>query len=336
MFTLLVVALSALFAGSATAVDQTDCLCRTPNATSSNGSPVYPWIVSLSKLPDTPWGKYPELFEGKSAVNSTEQSNDMLNLDDSFDLVRLAGNRSSLSDFYKVNRHFCSGIILNEQWILTAASCVNTILPYNLAVGLNMDNDLLRIYNQGRLEVQSISFHTQFSDLNVFEKYFDVALVKLKHRLQFNEHVQPACFLTNELTNHEESQRNIFTAIGWGASTKVTFNGVTEHRTRSEMSRYLKSVELVDVSSTCTKDNSHACFERSTTSGAMLCDGDAGSPVMINHEGRTSVISMMSLLIPVRSAEFEVEYCSGPYVTTRISHYIRWINRLIQNNLCLV
>lgn len=57
-----------LLVQSAFALDDSDCKCQAPKVDSTSGSnvPVYPWIVSLSKRPETPWAMFPQLFERKN------------------------------------------------------------------------------------------------------------------------------------------------------------------------------------------------------------------------------------------------------------------------------
>ena len=56
------------------------------------------------------------------------------------------------------------------------------------------DNDLVKIYEQKKYaEVETFHLHPDFNDQNLMN---DIALVKLKQKLNFTQYVQPACLPT--------------------------------------------------------------------------------------------------------------------------------------------
>lgn len=244
-----------------------------------------------------------------------------------------------MSDQFKVNRHLCSGIILNEFWILTAARCVHNVLPEQLSVRLNYDNDLLHMFDQPRIEVERSSFHSQFSEMPFRYVANDMALLKLRQPLEFNEQVQPACLLGLGYKAHGLGLNSTLVTAGWGSSSKVVFNALTEHRSPTNMTRQLKSVQLKDVSdnpASILHPNAVMYLERVNPQQPIVCDGDSGNPVMVDHENRTKVVSIMSYQVPSRSGTYEIEYGSGIYAAARISSYTNWLNLHIAQNYCNV
>ena len=112
--------------------------------------------------------------------------------------------------------HVCSGVILNEKFILTTgknnlqnlfssnaslflASCLNTFKNENrkikLGVGLNnKENDLIEIYDEGRMAIKRTIIHEEFNSTTLFDN--DIALVELTEKIQFKDsRFRPICLL---------------------------------------------------------------------------------------------------------------------------------------------
>ena len=84
--------------------------------------------------------------------------------------------------------------MLNHEWILTAAHCVNPLeaprKPEDLQIGYG-HNDLVEIYDWNQYaEVEEYHVHP---DYNSFDLKNDIALIKIKGKLFFSETVRPAC-----------------------------------------------------------------------------------------------------------------------------------------------
>lgn len=83
--------------------------------------------------------------------------------------------------------HICSGVILIDGWIITTAKCVSHYTADELTVsyGSRNRNEPSRVVES----VDDIVIHPKYK-----EKYLlnNVALIKTKFNIQFNEAVQPA------------------------------------------------------------------------------------------------------------------------------------------------
>ncbi|NXM23370.1 FA10 factor, partial [Ploceus nigricollis] len=101
---------------------------------------------------------------------------------------------------------FCGGTILNENFILTAAHCINQSKEIKVVVG-EVDREK---------EEQSESMHT-VDKIFVHSKFIvdtydnDIALLKLKEPIRFSEYVIAACLpkadFANEVLMNQKSGR---------------------------------------------------------------------------------------------------------------------------------
>lgn len=315
------------------ALKPSDCKCKTPDPNQKH----YPWIVSLRRVPDTPWGSHKNIFERKHSLDLMSLAKVLM-----MKPFSLAGKRDELSDDYKINRHLGNAIILNEYWLLTAARNVHSTIPDHLLVGLNIENDLVRIYDEKPRLVQQVTFSPSFCTR---QNTNDIALIRLENPLVFNEHVQPACIFNSSLNLPDQSiQESIFTAIGWGSASKLLYDVESGYKTPVNMSRYLKTISVKDTTSVepeCGRKLFDVPYRHcvQSKSDVSLCDGDAGGAIMLEENGRSIVTSIISYDKPRKTSEgrYRMENCYGDYVATRINQRFHdWITMQTKSKMCIV
>eukprot|EP00057_Strongylocentrotus_purpuratus_P014732 XP_011669206.1 PREDICTED: chymotrypsin-like protease CTRL-1 [Strongylocentrotus purpuratus] len=208
----------------------------------------------------------------------------------------------------------CGGSIINKNWIITAAHCINSQsvgVIYVLA-GVTDRTDI-----HPDIQYRGISQVVQHP--NVSKGGFDVAMARVTEPFTYNALVQPVCLAEEDI---ELTPGEYLTVTGWGA-TGGGFDGIQLMEARlpiipphicNKWSKFTTSV--LEARIIC------AGYERGLQSA---CYGDSGGPAVVQREGKWTIIGTVS----------GGSTCGTPYTPnlfTRLSFYHAWIRSVIQEN----
>ncbi|XP_056640918.1 serine proteinase stubble [Diorhabda sublineata] len=215
--------------------------------------------------------------------------------------------------------HKCGAALLNENWAITAAHCVDNVAPSDLLLRLG-EHDLStesEPYLHQERRVQIVASHPQF-DPRTFE--YDLALLRFYEPINFQPNILPVCVPQTD----ENFVGKTAYVTGWGrlyedgplpsilqeVSVPVINNTVCE-----SMYRAAGYIELIPHIFIC------AGWKRG---GFDSCEGDSGGPMVIQRKDNRF------LLAGVISWGIGCAEPNQPGVYTRISEFRDWINQILQ------
>ena len=143
-----------------------------------------------------------------------------------------------------------------------------------LSIGVGNSHDLVRMYDEGRINVKRILPHPNFNQETLEN---DVALLELEEPLEFSSTVLPGCLDTQS----DRKNYGDVVATGFGVTSKVVFDPKTGMPVKmSSASRFLKQLDNVDISENdqrCYDFKSSLCVDsKSSGTSESVCLGDNG------------------------------------------------------------
>ena len=197
--------------------------------------------------------------------------------------------------------HFCGGSLVREDWVVTAAHCVQGSSPSSIDVVIGLHNVNGTTGQQTR-NVSEIIIHPQYSGNSLNNDY---ALLRLSSPITSFEPIKLAT------SDSHDDEPVISTTMGWGATSSG-----------GSSSAILLEVDVpIDDScgnySNSSITNNMVCAGDSN-GGEDSCQGDSGGPlIMTNSDGEYELIGIVSWGYGCAEAQY-------PGVYSRIYPRLDW------------
>lgn len=232
--------------------------------------------------------------------------------------------------------HHCGGVIVGRRWILTAAHCVRSQMISNLIVRtggntLTRSSNSINSHLERDYSVDQIVMHDEFSRYdNLTSNQLkisasttnnaDIALIKLKHDIHWNELAWPVCFPNKDAGNFSGHDAIV---IGWGKLNEKS----------EDFSNDLQKVRLTIIDNKVCQNwfrqagrempiDDRIICAGFKSGGKDACHGDSGGPLLSKINGQYVVVGVVSTGIG----------CARPLLPglySRVSSYINWIEKYI-------
>ena len=246
------------------------------------------------------------------------------------------GTEPWLVNLYKRSKgsFSCGGTLISDSWVLSAAHCTaNDAEDLHVAVGDHSvrtvynsteENDFHKIFekdsNEVIHEVEALHYVNDVLDSDLD----DIVLIKLKNKVAFNAHTEPACLPANGDFIPEIRSDQGCKVMGWGQledgywpyyaeTADVNIFTVDEcmENARSWVSRVPKQYFC-------------AGHYDQNTGG---CLGDSGSPLMCQNNG-VSVVQGVTSGFKDKNHDSECTKANVPAAYANVGYYIEWIHNV--------
>ncbi|KAL7646382.1 UNVERIFIED_CONTAM: hypothetical protein RMT77_003295 [Armadillidium vulgare] len=216
---------------------------------------------------------------------------------------------------YHSDEFFCSGSVINNLYVLTAAHCFNRYRIKNDRLkSVNIANLKVSIRILERVELSKSRDVRKIVQVIIHENFVcanftnDIALIKMEKPItEYTSTIHPIC-LPKSNKKYEYA-----TVSGWG---KERADGTNVKKLRKAKVRVLSDYLCYVRSSIVYSQDLMLCadsFKR------QPCHGDSGGPLMIINEfDKYELIGIVSNGKGCLASFF-------PHIYTRVRHYLQWI-----------
>ncbi|KAF2364200.1 Serine proteases trypsin domain [Trinorchestia longiramus] len=204
------------------------------------------------------------------------------------------------------DRYFCSGSIIDNEWVLTAGHCLHKAKRVEVVAGAQN----IHQHEDSQISIVSTELYPHEHYNPVLLKN-DVSLIHLPEPLTWSDAIAPVCLPSHSDPDLEPGV--IVHPSGWGKSSDASYS----------ISDELRVVAVPVISNDVCKEiysvvtSATVCID--TSDGKGTCSGDSGGPMNYVKDGKTYNRAVVSF---GPSTGCESGYPDG---LTRVTHYLDWI-----------
>lgn len=228
------------------------------------------------------------------------------------------GEKSGETEF----NDFCGGAIMNEEFIITAAHCLEDITDSNIdSIGIVLNNGSREALPEDSiLSIERVIIHPEYSKSLLIN---DIGLVKLAEPLDDENQKYTTIPTTSEMAEYNAADTVVAMGLGYIDDDKTkptviqqaTMTKLTDENCKTLVESTYNS-EYTSLSQTCTLPLKN---EEDELTG--VCNGDSGGPLTFEEKNG----SYTQFALTSYGAEASCSAEGVPQVFTDITGYADWI-----------
>ncbi|XP_060801901.1 serine protease nudel [Amyelois transitella] len=221
---------------------------------------------------------------------------------------------------YRNGMFHCGGVIITQDWIISAAHCVHEFWKHYYEIQVGMLRRFSFSPQEQNHPVSHVIVNHKYSQSDMKN---DLSLLKVKSAIQFSRWVRPICLPGPETAGADwiwgPTPGTMCTAVGWGATV--------EHGPDPDHMREVELPIWSDCKHTEDREGKEICAGP-VEGGKDACQGDSGGPLLCRNPSNSQQWFVAGIVSHGDGCARKGE----PGVYTRVSIYVKWIRHHISSS----
>lgn len=262
---------------------------------------------------------------------------------------RIIGGENAQEHAWKWIGYFygCGSTLIASDWAITAAHCCTIPVWYFEGKELCFGRDRKNTLTEGE-QCSGIAEIIQHPNYDRSETVLnDICLLRLNHKLTYNEKVEPACLpqqghsletLNSDIVGNQDGLNNECYVAGWGYRQEgwhMSLPTILQDAKVNTLANGTCDASYTETSASGTtihfyRPTEMSCFGH-LEGGIDACQGDSGGPLICLEESPTLPGHVNPVLRGVVSWGEGCARPGKPGVYARLTNYVDWIHETIKD-----